>query len=429
MSKFYLFFSLWLFSLPICAEYQMPAYSQGTAEAAGSLTLANAIGLALQANPEISVANREREAIEGTQVQAAVRPNPSVSSTIEDTRNATRQTTLQLNQPIELGNKRAIRIEAAEIRYNAATADIDQIKAEVRASVISAFYDVLAAQERLELAKSTLELAQRASDAASKRVRAGKVSPVEETKAKVAEAGVRVELNQATSQLNTTRKKLAALWGNSTPKFERVIGQIDLLPVVAAMDDLSTRLQNSPALKRARLEIDRREALAKVESSKRTPDLTVSVGGRRNEELGLNQAVLGLSIPIPIFDRNQGNLQEALSRTDKARDELVALQVLQTNSLAEANERFLAAKQESESLQIEILPGAQSAYDAAVKGFEFGKFGFLDVLDAQRTLFQARSQYLNALLKAHQAGADIERLVGDSSNSGNAAPALAQHQE
>ncbi|HSH73089.1 MAG TPA: TolC family protein [Methylophilaceae bacterium] len=407
----------------------MPAYSQGTVEAADGLTLANAIGLVLQANPEISVAKREREAIEGAQVQAAVRPNPSVLTTMEDTRNATRQTTLQLNQPIELGNKRAIRIEAAEIRYNAATADIDQIKAEIRASVISAFYDVMAAQERLELAKSTLELAQRASDAASKRVRAGKVSPVEETKAKVAEAGVRVELNQAASQLNTTRKKLAALWGNSTPRFERVLGQIDVLPVVDAIDDLTNRLQNAPALKRARLEIDRRDALAKVESSKRTPDLTVSVGARRNEELGLNQAVFGLSIPIPVFDRNQGNLQEALSRTDKARDEFVALEVQQTNALAEAYERFLAAKQESESLQTEILPGAQSAYDAAVKGFEFGKFGFLDVLDAQRTLFQARSQYLNALLKAHQAGADIERLVGDSPNSGNAAPALAQHQE
>jgi len=429
MSRIYLFLSVWLFSFPLHAEYRTPIYSHAAIETSGGLTLDNAIGLALLSNPEISVAMREREAVEGVQVQAAVRPNPSVSTFMEDTRNATRQTTLQLNQPFELGDKRARRIEAAEKLYDAATADIDQVRAETRAAVISAFYEVLASQERLALSRSTLDLAQRATDAAYKRVRAGKVSPVEETKARVAEAGVKVELNQAASQLNTTRKRLAALWGNPAPRFERVLGQMEVLPAMADIEELSVRLDNAPALKRARLEIERREALAKLEGSKRTPDLTVSVGARRNEELGLNQAVLGLSIPIPVFDRNQGNRQEALSRTDKARDELVALQVQQANSLAGAHERFLAARQEADALQAEVLPGAQSAYDAAVKGFEFGKFGFLDVLDAQRTLFQARSQYLNALLKAHQANAEIERLVGDASTSGNAASALAQHQE
>jgi cobalt-zinc-cadmium efflux system outer membrane protein len=75
-------------------------------------------------------------------------------------------------------------------------------------------------------------------------------------------------------------------------------------------------------------------------------------------------------------------------------------------------------------IRTEILPGAQSAYDAAVKGFEFGKFGFLDVLDAQRTFFLARSQYLNALLRGHQAMAEIERLVGDTQHT-----AVVHHKE
>ena len=165
-------------------------------------------------------------------------------------------------------------------------------------------------------------------------------------------------------------------------------------------------------------------AQARLEKAKRIPDLTVSMGARRNEDLGINQAILGLAIPIPVFDRNQGNLQEALSRTDKARDELQALQVQQSTLLASAHERFLAAQQEVGMIRSDILPGAQSAYDAAVKGFEFGKFGFLDVLDAQRTFFLARAQYLNAVLRGHQALAEIERLVGDIQH-----PAILQHRE
>lgn len=395
-----------------------------TTERATSLSLETAIQLALDANPAIAVASREQEAVKGVQVQAAVRPNPSISTFIQDTRSATRETTIQLNQPFELGNKRAARIEAADVRYDAAGASIEAQKAEIRAAVIAAFYEVLIAQERKILAQSSLELAQRARDAAAKRVLAGKISPVEETKSKVAESAVRIELHQAQSLLNTARHRLSALWGNPNPSFTEATGQIDALPSMLKLDGLSAMLESSPAIKRAKLEVEQREALAGVEKTKRIPDLTVSMGARRNEELGLNQAILGVSIPIPVFDRNQGNLQEALSRTDKAKDELRALRVQQSTLLTSAYEKFLAAQQEVGMIQTDILPGAQSAYDAAVKGFEFGKFGFLDVLDAQRTFFFARSQYLNALLRGHQAIAEIERLVGDTSH-----PAIVQHKE
>lgn len=389
-----------------------------------SLSLEAAIQLALDANPTIAVATREQEAVEGAQIQAAVRPNPSISTFMQDTRSATRETTIQLNQPFELGNKRAARIEAADVRYDVAGASIEAQKAEIRAAVIAAFYEVLVAQERLSLAKSSLDLAQRARDAASKRVLAGKVSPVEETKSKVAESAVRIDLNQAHSLLNTARHRLSALWGNPNPSFTEAIGQVDALKSTLDLEALSAMLASSPAIKRAKLEVEQRDALARFEKAKRIPDLTVSMGARRNEELGLNQAILGVSIPIPVFDRNQGNLQEALSRTDKAKDELLSLQVQQSTLLATAYERLLTAQQEVSMIKTEILPGAQSAYDAAVKGFEFGKFGFLDVLDAQRTFFLARSQYLNALLRGHQAMAEIERLVGDTSHT-----AVVQHKE
>ena len=384
-------------------------------EPAAPLTLKAALELALGANPELSAAGRELDALEATIIQAQVRPNPEISTLMEDTRQATRNTTLQLNQPIELGGKRGARIEAAKRSRDAASADMDAKRAEIRAAVMAAFFDVLVAQERLRLAQGSVELAQRATGAASRRVTAGKVSPVEETKARVAEAGVRVELTLAGSELATARKRLAGAWGNAMPRFERAEGDLEALPPLPALADLNSRLAASPNLLRARIEVDRRLALAEIERSRRIPDLTVSLGARRNEELGLNQAILGVSIPIPVFDRNQGNLLEALHRTDKARDELSAAGIRLSNELALAHERLNTARWETEAMRRDILPGAQSAYDAATKGFELGKFSFLEVLDAQRTSFQAKSQYLRALAEAHRSAAEIERILGEAS--------------
>lgn len=388
--------------------------TQRAAEPAAPLTLEIAQKMAFDANPELAAARRELEAIAATVVQAQTRPNPELATLVEDTRSATRTTTLQLNQPVELGGKRAARIDAAERERDAARAELNAKRAEIRAAVTAAFFDTLVAQERLRLAQAGVELAQRATDAARRRVLAGKVSPIEETKARVAESGVRVELKLAASELATARKRLASIWGEPAPRFERVEGDPEALPPLPARADLERRMDASPNLRRARIEVARRLALAEVERSRRVPDLTVSLGAKRNNELGIDQAIFGVSIPIPLFDRNQGNLLEALRRADKARDELSAAELRLSNELTQAFERLSVARSELESLKRDILPGAQSAYDAVLKGFELGKFSFLEVLDAQRTLFQAKSQGLRALVDVHRAAAEIERILGEA---------------
>lgn len=390
----------------------------GKVEPAGPLSLASAIDLALSANPTLAAAARELQAMEGTVIQAGVRPNPELAALVEDTqKSAARTTTLQINQTIELGGKRAARIESAERGRDVAAADLDAQRLEIRSATVAAFFDVLVAQERIGLAEALLDLAQRATQAASRRVIAGKVSPIEETKARVAEASVRVELNQVQGELAAARRRLAATWGNPSPRFERADGRTEILPVVPTSEDIRRRLATAPVLTRARLEVDRRSALAELERTRRISNVTVSIGAQRVEELGRNQAIVGLSVPLPLFDRNQGNLLEALRRTDKARDELAATEIRLSTELAQAHERLKALSLEVSSLQTEILPGAQSAYEAASKGYELGKFSFLEVLDAQRTFFQARSQYLRALADAHRAAAEIDRVLGAPSTT------------
>jgi cobalt-zinc-cadmium efflux system outer membrane protein len=390
-----------------------------TLEPAGPLTLRSAVAMVLQSNPGLSAALREQEATEGAIVQAGAWPNPVLGAQVEDLRRDNRTTTLQLSQPIELGGKRAARVTAAERARDQAASALVARRSELRASTITLFFEVLTAQERLRLAQDSVGLAQIATRAAANRVTAGKVSPLEETRARVAEAGVRVELLQAEGTLRSTRQQLAALWGNPAPRFTQVDGAVDRLPAMALVQDVEGRLFAAPVLRQARLEVERREALSSLERAKRIPDITVSLGAKRvpastdaESASRRNQVVVGLSVPLPIFDTNRGNLAEALSREEKARDDLAAAELQLGADVAQATERLRSARATAETLQRDALPGAETAYKAATKGFELGKFSFLEALDAQRTLFQVRNQYLVALADAHRAAGELDRLLG-----------------
>ena len=378
------------------------------------LSLTKAIELALEGSPEVAAATRQWEATEGQVLQGRARPNPELAYSLEDARSRTRMQSWQLNLPVELGGKRAARTKAAEKSREQAQAQLNELKAALRANVAAAYFDVLTAQERLVLAKDSVALAKSSTDTVAKRVAAGKVSPVEESKARVAEAGIRVELAQAASEQRNALSRLFALLGKIEAPFTVLEGKAENLPPVPKLADLQSLISSSPAVVLARIEVDRRKALTDLEQSKRVPDITVSAGIQRSNETQRNILLFGVSVPLPVFDRNQGNLLEALKLEDKARDELQGATVRLHSEVAQAQERLSTIAAEVQSLRQDVLPGAKSAYDAATIGFENGKFDFLEVLDAQRTYFTAKSQYLKALGEAHRAAADVDRLLGGS---------------
>jgi cobalt-zinc-cadmium efflux system outer membrane protein len=376
------------------------------------VTLQQAVERAMQTHPALAAAGYEIAASEGALDQASRLRNPEAVFITEDVRRNRATMTAQLNIPLELGGKRAARTRAAELGRDAVTQDAAVLRAELRADVTRTFFDLLIAQERLTLAQASDTLAAQAESAAARRVQAGKVSPVEQTKAGVARASAAIELRDAGAELLVAQRALSAFWGGAAAAPE-ADGSAETLPVVPReARQATTTLDNTPRAVRARLEIDRRQALANVERSKRVPDVTVNVGVKRDSSANNNMAVLGIAVPLPLFDRNQGNLLEAQRLADKAFEDYRALQLEQNATLAQDVARLDAARTAVQSLRQDVQPGAQRAYDAARIGFDAGKFNFLDVLDAQRTLFQARAQYLAALSRAHQAAAGIDRILG-----------------
>ncbi|MRW92059.1 TolC family protein [Duganella sp. FT80W] len=378
---------------------------------AQTLTLEQAVARTLSTSPELRAAAIDVAIADGAREQAGLRPNPELSLLREGMSSANRTDTIQLSQPLELGGKRSARIQLAEQDQALAEADLGVVRATLRAEVSAAFLQALTAQEHVALARQSLQLASKATHAASRRVAAGKISPLEQTRSSVAEAGAQLELSQAEADAAQARRRLAAFWGSSAPLDDALQAPDSEPAALPPLAQLQASLDTSPQLRRARQQITREEAQLNLTKAERHPDLTLTVGSKKDQQSTLTQTVVGISVPLPLFNRNQGNMLSALRRVDKARTEAELARLHTTQALADAYQRVTLADQQIAVMRADILPAAQSAFDAAVTGFELGKFGFIDVLDAQRTLFQSRAQYLSALSTRHRALADLQRYV------------------
>ncbi|MPM93510.1 Cobalt-zinc-cadmium resistance protein CzcC [bioreactor metagenome] len=209
------------------------------------------------------------------------------------------------------------------------------------------------------------------------------------------------------------RQQLAALWGAQPAAFGSAVGELAQLPVLPDEGLMLEKLEHSPQMLRAQQAVFQARSVAELERAKRLPDPSVSLGMKRAQEVGRNQLVVGVSVPLPILDSNRGNQLQALRLADKAEDELMATRQQMNAQLQQQREQLQTSRAQAEQLAQQVLPAAESAYEVAAKGFALGKFSYLEVLDAQRTLAEARSLYLEQLVATHQAAADITRQLGD----------------
>lgn len=379
------------------------------------LSLDSALARAFANNPELAAARWEIDIAQGARQQAGLIPNPVLSVDAEDTRRDSRTTSVKLSQALDLGGKRGARIDVASRGQELAALELERRRNQLRADVLDAYYTALRAQERTQLAGRSLALAERGVAVAQGRVNAGKASPVEATRAQVQLAEVRLELNRGQMEQDNAYRRLAMVTGAATSDFAGVQEQPLALAALLAPAQLLGRLPETTELRLAEQEVVQREASLGLEKAQRIPDLDVSVGSQYDASARERVNLVGLSMPLPLFNRNQGNVLSAARRADQARDLRNATELRLRTETRQALEQWNTARGEVQSFNQTILPAAQRAVDSATQGFEMGKFSFLDVLDAQRTLIGARTQYLAAVAQTTDAWVRIERIYGDLS--------------
>ncbi len=386
-------------------------------EPSGVLTLTDAVALALAHHPELRVAAAEVQAKQALVGQAGLLPNPEIQGDVENVGGSGARTgfeetesTLRLSQLIELGGKRGARQRLAALDRDLAAWDEQAKRLAIRASTTKAFVGTLAAQERVRLATDLVRLSQEALGAVQRSIRAGASASIEATRARVALGRVTIERARAERELDAARTLLAASWGTEEARFTSLSGDLATRTRLPAEATLVGALVRNPDIARFATERDERRAALAVEEAKRVPNVTVGAGARHFSDNGDDALVVGLAVPLPVFDRNQGGILAAHHRLAGADAAATAAHLSARTALAEAYQRSRAAHEAATELERDILPNARAALRGTIDALHQGLLRPGDVLEAQRTLLELQGEYIRALESVHLAAADMERL-------------------
>jgi outer membrane protein, heavy metal efflux system len=389
----------------------------------GALTLNQALALATSRSPDLAAFPYDQRAADARLLQAGLKPNPVVSLEGEDFLGGGEfngfeqsQTTLSLGQLLELGGKRAARQQVARAGQVVVQFDYEAKRREVLRRTTEAFVEVLGAQRRVDLAEETAKLAGEFMPLIQERAAAGVASTLETARGEVALATAQIGVEQARRDLAAARRTLVTQWGAKEATFSRASGDLDRRPELPNFMTAFSKLGRHPLITRWDAEKDIRTAIVAREKANAKPDVTVSGGARWLENGGSGEPALvaGISIPLPFSNRNQGNIAEAQALAEKTDAEKRAVQAALTAQLGASWEALAKALNQIEILEGKLLPAASKSIDAATGAYQAGRLSQLEILDARRTLTDARIQALEARIAAHKAAATLDALTAAS---------------
>ena len=403
-----------------CALAALASPHLAGASHAQTLTLKTALTRALAASPRLAAAERDIGIASGQRRQAGALINPELSYEQDNsfgsgiyrgTRSA--ETTLQISQLVELFGKREARIAAGEAGIEAAAIQRQAVRLEVLSETAIAFVGVLGTQRRIQILEEQVAAIDRLTPLLQRRVDAGASSPAETGRAEVASALVKADLERSRATLASARRELAVLMGDVQPKFAAVTGLLDATGRPQSFSAVMAAIDANPQLARWTAVYAQRNAELLLARLKPYPDVRLGAGWRHFNETHDDAVRLSVSVPIPIFDQNQGNIaaaQESLARTRAEREaNRNALIVL----AGRAYDSVQGSLRELKVLREQAIPKSRQAADAIAEGYGQGRFSLLEVLDAQASVAQARLREQEAQQNFHVAVATIEGLVGN----------------
>lgn len=401
------------------AIQRIPGSAAETHPKIGTLSLKEAVGRVVHHSPALKAAFLEVQAKRGEELQASVKPNPDLRIEIEDFLGSgersgfeTSQQTASVVQLFEFGDKRVKRLRAASLDTAVSGWDLETTRVQTILLAVQAYVDVQAAQERIAVLQNAVNLSEKTEQAVKKRIDVGNTSPIELDRSKVNTARARAAVKNEQARFEASRLRLSALWGATRIDFDRAAGKLGDGVHVPSSERVLAYIDNNPLIARWSEEIGRRSAVLDVEMAKSVRDFSIGAGVRHYGDTDDAAMVVSVSTPLKLFDTNAGAITAAEQRVTKAEHERDAARVDLTGSVAEAMSRLSVAAAQVRSLEREVLPAAESAYEKTQKGYEEARFDLLNVLDAQRVLFEVRLDLVNAKADFEKAKVQVEALVG-----------------
>ena len=384
------------------------------------MTLRAAITRTLAHNPELEVFGFSLRAQDARGRQAELRPAPTLNVALEniagtgDFRGVDAvEATFSLAQVIELGGKRAARGAVAQSGRDAIIVARQAAQLDVLAEVTRRFIHVAADQEQIALTRTATELALQTVAAVEQRVDAAKSPEAELHRARILLARARVEQEHAEHELLTSRRKLAAQWGENRADFGTVTADLYAMPKPLAFATLVERLHANPDFVRFASEARLRDAEIRLAQTWRTPDVQISGGIRRLEGSDDQAVVLGISVPLFAGRHAEPAIAETQALRGRTDAERRAAEVRAEAQLFELHQELKHAITETVLLRDTVLPQMNEVLTQTRYAYERGRYGYLEWVAAQREFIDVQRSLIEAAANAHNYRTEIERLTAE----------------
>ncbi len=407
-------------AFPVAGEqHAAERTSQSSLSPAGEISLEDALQAAYSSEPDLAAHVIEVERNISLEEQAGKWRNPALAMEAgEFGGNGAHEgiraleTRLGISQEFELGNKPGKRIEAARQKTAVARSELEEKRRAVETMVKSRFVRVFTAQQTLAIQQKNLELVKNSFSIISELVSAGEVSPLLEDRAAVEVASAENSLLQAEQSLQKSRLELASTWNSFRPEFTSVTGNFGEISEIPPLDSLLKHLENHPMARKWEAEKMRSMAELDLATSIAWPDVEIGGGYQKFRESREHSYYVELRVPIPLLDRNQGEIKAALAgaRIAEKREQFALLQL--KNQAADIFLDLTAVRAELVSLNNTMLPAAEKAFDAVSEAFRLGEEEYMSVIDAQRQLLEATRRRAMLTDRFFALKAQLEGLTG-----------------
>ncbi len=394
------------------------AADSGASNRIDALTLDKAIGLALQENPELRASGARVEAAVGRAYQAKLWTNPELEVNAEDwpvsggRGFSDAKQTIGIAQTLPYPGKKSLdrRIGRSGVRLSEAELSLRRV--EVVRDVKAAFFQVLATERLVGVEEDLVKVAEASASAAEKRVSAGAAPDQELLRAEILLEQAKSDLAGLRRELATAHRTLAQVMGRPDLGETAVSGSLAERGSEGLLEQKPEEwMAKHPSVLAARANQDRAELELRRARLEPYPDVKVGVAGGRIGETDESIIQMGFSLPLPIIDRGKGKKQEAQANVTAAEAEFASVEQRLWREWSVTAQRLRAAAAQAENYRVKILPKANEALRLVQTGFEAGKFGFMDLLDTQRTTAEVRLAYQQKLLELNLAQAELEALV------------------
>jgi len=380
----------------------------------GTLSLADIEEIAQVHNPTLAQAEAAITGAEGRYIQGGLYPNPQVGYQASEVGNDGKagQQGAYVSQTFVTGGKLELNQYTAAREIEVRQQELESQRQRVLTSVQVGFYDVLNAQRAVTLSEQLVKISEEGVKTAQALFEAKQAGRVDLLQAKIELNSARVLLRNATNRQTAAWQQLAAVVGQPDRPLERVVGELE-----PALDELGTDavmariMSASPELQAAKAEVQRARAAMRRAEVEPIPDIQTQTGVQYDYSTQFAVVGLQVGVNLPIFDRNEGNIQTAYAEMIAADREVERLQLDLKNRLAVVMEDYQNATYEVERYSTEILPDAKDSLELITAGYTQGEFDYNRLLLAQRTYFQNNINYLAALREWWTAKLQIDGLL------------------